>query len=146
MSIAVRSDSAKVARRYAVATIAAAALVSGCTAGSSGSGGGGGGGDTESDTLLVNTSFVYSTLDPGRVYEQTGYMAVHSLYDALMTFDGADVSEPQPNLAEGFEASDDNKTYTFTLRDGAVFSDGSPVTSDDVLFSLTRIKNIKGSG
>jgi peptide/nickel transport system substrate-binding protein len=146
MSIAVRSDSAKVARRYAVATVAAAALVSGCTAGTSASGGGDGGGDTESDTLLVNTSFVYSTLDPGRVYEQTGYLAVHSIYDALMTFEGADVAEPVPNLAEGFEVSDDNTTYTFTLRDDAVFADGSPVTSEDVLFSLNRIKNIKGSG
>src|ERR687889_449155 len=128
MSIAVRSDSAK-ARRYAVTVVATAALVSACTAGSSGSagGGGGGGGDGANDTLLVNTSFVYSTLDPGRVYEQTGYLAVHSLYDGLMTFEGNDVSQPVPNLAEGYEVSDDGTSYTFTLRDDAVFSDGSEV-------------------
>ena len=145
MSLAVRSGSTKVGRRYAVTVVAAAALVSACTAGS-GSGGGDGGGDGANDTLLVNTSFVYSTLDPGRVYEQTGYLAVHSMYDALMTFEGSDVAEPVPNLAEGFEVSEDGTTYTFTLREDAVFSDGSAVTSQDVLFSLTRLQNIKASG
>jgi peptide/nickel transport system substrate-binding protein len=128
--------------RYGIALVAAALLASGCTAGA---GGGGGGGDA-GGTLLVNTSFVYSTLDPGQVYEQTGYLAIHSLYDSLMTFEGGDVSEPVPDLAEGYDVSDDGKTYTFTLREGAVFSDGSPVTSEDVLFSLTRMQNLKASG
>jgi|tagenome__1003787_1003787.scaffolds.fasta_scaffold20988821_9 peptide/nickel transport system substrate-binding protein len=142
MSIA---DSMMKRRRLGVATLAAAALVSGCTAGSSAASGTKGG-DTKNDTLLVNTSFVYSTLDPGRVYEQTGYMAVHSMYDALMTFDGADVSKPVPNLAKDVKVSDDKTTYTFTLRDDATFADGSPVTAQDVLFSLNRLENIKGSG
>ncbi|WP_236834201.1 ABC transporter substrate-binding protein [Blastococcus sp. KM273129] len=94
----------------------------------------------------MNTTFVYSTLDPGRVYEQTGYLAVHSLYDSLMTFEGADVTEPVPDLAEGYEVSEDGTTYTFTLRDGLTFSDGSPLTSEDVLFSLNRMLNLKSSG
>jgi peptide/nickel transport system substrate-binding protein len=36
-------------------------------------------------------------------------------------------------------------THTFKLRNGATFADGSPITSEDVVFSLTRLQNLKGS-
>src|SRR5215218_3386866 len=39
-----------------------------------------------------------------------------------------------PNVAESVKASDDGKEYTFTLRKGLKWSDGSPFTSEDVLF------------
>lgn len=45
--------------------------------------------------------------------------------------------DPQPGLAERWEQSEDGLTWTFHLRE-AMFSDGSPVTADDVVFSLTR--------
>lgn len=123
----------------AAIALAAVALTAaaGCSAGGSSSG--------ASDTLVVNTSFVYKTLDPARAYEQTGYLSVHSLYSTLLTFEGADITTPVPDLAESFEANADNTAFTFTLREGAVFSDGSPVTSEDVLFSFDRMLNIKGS-
>ncbi|MEX0756877.1 MAG: ABC transporter substrate-binding protein, partial [Acidimicrobiia bacterium] len=41
-----------------------------------------------------------------------------------------------PGLAESWDISDDQLTYTFHLRDGATFSDGSPVLASDVVFSL----------
>jgi peptide/nickel transport system substrate-binding protein len=44
------------------------------------------------------------------------------------------------DLAESWEASADNKTYTFHLRAGIKFSDGSPITADDVKFSIDRMK------
>ncbi|MDI9896878.1 ABC transporter substrate-binding protein [Rhodococcus sp. IEGM 1381] len=126
-------------RARAAIALAAVALTAaaGCSAGGSSSG--------ADDTLVVNTSFVYKTLDPARAYEQTGYLSVHSLYSTLLTFEGADITTPVPDLAESFEANADNTAFTFTLRDNAVFSDGSPVTSEDVLFSLDRMLNIKGS-
>lgn len=43
-------------------------------------------------------------------------------------------------LAEEWEVSEDGTQYTFTLRDTAMFSDGSPVTADDVVFSLEYIE------
>jgi ABC-type transport system substrate-binding protein len=43
-----------------------------------------------------------------------------------------------PDLAEGWTVSDDGLTYTFKLREGAAFSDGSPVTAGDVVWSLTH--------
>lgn len=143
------SSFAKLSRRslLALGASAGAAFTTACTAGSAGQGskGGGGGGDAPA-TLLVNTTFVYSTLDPGRAYEQTGYFAIHGLYDSLMTFTGDDVSEPVPNLAKDHTASEDGRTHTFTLRDDVTFSDGTPMTSADVLFSMNRLVNIKGSG
>jgi peptide/nickel transport system substrate-binding protein len=45
-----------------------------------------------------------------------------------------------PDLAESWEISDDGLNYTFHLRD-AKFSDGSPVTAQDVVFSLTRVRD-----
>ena len=42
----------------------------------------------------------------------------------------------EPWLAEGWKASDDGLTYTITLRQGVLFSDGQPLTSGDVLFSF----------
>jgi len=43
-----------------------------------------------------------------------------------------------PNLAESFEVSDDLKTYTFKIREGVQFWDGSEMTVDDVVYSLSR--------
>ena len=44
----------------------------------------------------------------------------------------------EPDLAEGWEISGDKRTYSFHLRPNAGFSDGSPVTSEDVAFSFNR--------
>lgn len=110
-----------------------------------GSGGGSDDGGAASDTLIVENAFQLTTLDPARMFEPTGNMIDRVLYDTLLTFEGDDVTEPVPSLAESYEASDDAKTFTFTLRDDAVFSDGSPVTSEDVVFSLTRVANVKGN-
>jgi peptide/nickel transport system substrate-binding protein len=65
------------------------------------------------------------------------------LYDQLTrpTADGLSV---EPGLAQSWDISPDGKTYTFHLRHGVTFHDGSPVTADDVKFSVERAVNIKG--
>ncbi|HZY77775.1 MAG TPA: ABC transporter substrate-binding protein [Jatrophihabitantaceae bacterium] len=128
----------RLAALVGLSTVAALALTA---CGSEGSGSGGSGGKT----LTVDTSFVLKGLDPGTVYEGTGNMIVHALYDTLVTFNGSDISKPQPDLASSYTASADGKTFTFKLRSDAKFADGSPVTSADVVFSLNRLKNLKGS-
>lgn len=121
-------------------SLAVAALVlAGCSASSNNAASGGGG------TLTVDTSFVLKTLDPGLVYEQTGNIIVHALYDTLVTYEGSDVTTVVPELASEWEQSDDGTTWTFTLNPDATFADGSAVTADDVVFSLTRLQNLKGS-
>lgn len=46
-----------------------------------------------------------------------------------------------PVLAEKYSVSDDGKVYTFTLRKSAVFSDGTPVTANDVVFTVQRAQD-----
>ena len=47
--------------------------------------------------------------------------------------------EIEPWLAEGWEMSEDNRTFTLTLRDGLTWSDGTPFTSADVLFTFEAV-------
>jgi len=46
-----------------------------------------------------------------------------------------------PDLAERFEVSDDGLTYHFFIRENAVFHDGTPVTADDVIFTVSRAQD-----
>lgn len=41
-----------------------------------------------------------------------------------------------PDLASGYSISEDGRTYTFTIREGATFHDGEPITADDILFTI----------
>jgi peptide/nickel transport system substrate-binding protein len=65
-----------------------------------------------------------------------------NLYDTLLqpTADGKGVS---PGLATAYQVSDDGLTFTLTLRQGTKFSDGSPITADDVKGTLDRARNPK---
>lgn len=46
-----------------------------------------------------------------------------------------------PILAEKYDVSPDGKTYTFTLRENAAFSDGTPVTASDVVYTVTKAQD-----
>jgi peptide/nickel transport system substrate-binding protein len=135
----------------AAAIAGALAIVAGCGGGNGSSDDGGSpstsatGGGAPTGTLVVDQSFVDNGIDPGRQFTPTNNMLVHAMYDTLVGFAPGE-TEPQPSLAESWKASADAKTFTFTLRDGVTFSDGTPLTSKDVLFSLNRLVNIKGSG
>jgi peptide/nickel transport system substrate-binding protein len=113
--------------------------------GSSSSGGGGGTSPAAGPSLVVENAFVLKTLDPARMFEPTGLMIDHVLYDTLLTYKGSNVTTPVPDLATSFTASADAKTYTFTLRKGVKFANGDSVTAADVVFSLMRTKNIAGN-
>lgn len=73
-------------------------------------------------------------------------VSIHALfvYDTLFAVDSNSV--PQPQMVGHYEISEDRKTYTFTLRDGLKFHDGSPVTTADVVASLKRWGARDGSG
>ena len=102
-------------------------------------------GPAPSGSIVVETAFQLKTVDPGRMFEPTGLLIDHAMYDTLLTFKGGDVKTPVPDLAQSYTASKDGKVFTFKLRTDAVFSDGSPVTSADVLFSLQRVAALKGN-
>ncbi|MEZ5092496.1 ABC transporter substrate-binding protein [Nocardioides sp.] len=59
-------------------------------------------------------------------------------YDYLIGYSMSDM-QPEPGLATKWETSDDGLTWTFTIRDDVTWSDGEPLTADDVAFTLNRI-------
>lgn len=126
---------------YPVAAVLVAAL------GLSACGGGGGSASSESGgrTLVVDTSFSLTTSDPARMFEPTGQIIDHVIYETLFTFDGSDSTTPVPLLATGDQISADGLTHTFALRSGVTFSDGTPMTADDVVYSLNRVQQVKGN-
>lgn len=76
------------------------------------------------------------SLDPAKASDSQGFTVIGLIYGGLVRLDG-DLNVV-PDLAEGWTVSDDGLTYTFTLRSDARFSDGSPVTPDDVIWSLVH--------
>jgi peptide/nickel transport system substrate-binding protein len=130
-------------RHVAAALIAAAAIaLAGCSGGNSASNNSSG--SSSGGTLVVDTAFSLETGDPGRNYVPTGNMVLHAVYDTLLTFQGADSTTPKPDLAT-MKQNADATEFTFTIQDGRTFSDGTPVTADDVVFSLDRVAGITDS-
>jgi peptide/nickel transport system substrate-binding protein len=80
------------------------------------------------------------TLDPIATALNSSIWYIMSIYDQLIRV-GLDGISLVPSLAESWEISDDGLTYTFHLRPNVLFSDGSPMTSDDVLYSWERAAN-----
>jgi peptide/nickel transport system substrate-binding protein len=66
---------------------------------------------------------------------------VWNLQYATLTDKAADDFETIPGLAESWEASDDGLTYTYTLRDGLQWSDGEPLTAEDVAYTINRSRD-----
>ncbi|MFL5037823.1 MAG: ABC transporter substrate-binding protein, partial [Microvirga sp.] len=66
------------------------------------------------------------------------------IYDTLFALD--ENMKSQPQMVSKYGVSDDKLTYTFELRDGLKFSDGSAVTSDDVVASIRRWAARDGGG
>jgi peptide/nickel transport system substrate-binding protein len=61
------------------------------------------------------------------------------LFSGLVKFDARGL--PQPDLAESWGTSADGTIYNFTLRPDAVWHDGVPITSDDLIFTIELIKS-----
>lgn len=66
------------------------------------------------------------------------------VYDTLFALD--EQLSVRPQMVDAWETSEDGKTWTFKLRDGLAFHDGSPVTSTDVVASLQRWAGRDGHG
>ena len=60
------------------------------------------------------------------------------LNDHLVTFDPL-VQEFRPEIAESWTLGEDGRTLSVTLREGPKFSDGRPISADDVIFTLEAI-------
>jgi peptide/nickel transport system substrate-binding protein len=110
--------------------VAAALLV-----GLGGCGGGGGGGGT----IIRGTIDQPTSLDPAGAYDLPSYDVLTNVYQNLLTIPPGG-TKPVPEAAQSCDFTD-KTTYKCTLKDGLKFSDGSPLTAEDVKFSFDR--NIK---
>lgn len=89
------------------------------------------------NVVTVNAVQIFGTIDPAKINDYTEYMASVNLYEALTTLDGNGAI--QPLLAESWTTSEDGLTWTFTLKEGATFQDGSPIEAKDVVWSVNRL-------
>lgn len=94
-------------------------------------------------TLTLLAKSAGGTLDPQINYTLQYWQLYQATYDGLTAFkkvNGPDSFTVVPDLAESIPTpTNGGKTYVFTLRKGLKFSDGSPVTTDDVVASFQRI-------
>jgi peptide/nickel transport system substrate-binding protein len=93
----------------------------------------------DGETLLRGILGNVTTLNPVLTTDTTSNDIVGFLYAGLFDIDPDD-AQPHPALAT-WEISEDGLTYTFTLRDDANWSDGTPITAQDVEFTYNAIIN-----
>ena len=79
-------------------------------------------------------------LDPVLNDANVDIWILSNMYDTLL-LPSADGKGVEPGLATDWTVSEDGLTVTLTLRDGIMFSDGSPITTEDVIWSLDRARN-----
>jgi len=115
-------------------------LLGAAACGGSGGTEGAGGQSAKAETLAVGFVAEPANLDftatEGAAIPQA---LLVNVYEGLVKLDQN--GQIQPLLAEKWDVSQDRRTYTFTLRQGATFTNGAPFTADDVVFSLNRVKS-----
>ncbi|UXA16325.1 ABC transporter substrate-binding protein [Mycobacterium sp. SMC-4] len=76
-------------------------------------------------------------LDPHKTTAYFSFQVLENVFDTLVEPD--ENLQMRPALAESWEVSPDELTWTFRLREGVTFHDGAPLTADDVVYSYRRI-------
>ncbi|MBQ1281355.1 MAG: hypothetical protein IIY16_03825, partial [Oscillospiraceae bacterium] len=79
------------------------------------------------------------SLHPYTTQSITNQMIISLLYESLFVVSSS--FEAQPLLCKAFSVSEDSKVWHFELRNDIVFSDGTPITADDVVASLNAAQN-----
>lgn len=88
-------------------------------------------------SLVVDVVNYPATLDPAHQYDTDSYTVYRNIFDPLLRRDPKS-REVVPWLATSWR-QEDPLTWTFQIRKGVKFSDGSPLDAEDVAFSLRRI-------
>ena len=77
------------------------------------------------------------TVDPIFSQQDVDATRVSLVYERLVTFDES--FAPQPQLAQSWLPNDTGSVWTFNLRDNVQFSDGTPFTAKDVIYTFRRL-------
>lgn len=89
------------------------------------------------DTLNINIGIEPPTLDWSLAVYGVSFEVINNIMDGLATFD--EEYRPVPSLAESWQVSEDETTYTFKIREGVLWTDGKPLTSGDFLYAWQRL-------
>ena len=122
----------------ALITVGALTVLAACGSGSSGSSSGGTtGGAVHGGNLVIARTADSQSMNNTTVFDNESIWIFEQIMQPLYTVtpNGKGV---QPWLATSYTVSPDKKTYTFTLRKGVKFSNGKPMTSADVKFSIDQ--------
>ena len=82
-----------------------------------------------------------TTFDPYFTSTTGDILVDHQLYNWLVNLDAQ--NQPVPELATAWKMSADGKTWTFTIREGVKFTNGTPLTAADVVYSFNRMRDPK---
>jgi peptide/nickel transport system substrate-binding protein len=97
-------------------------------------------------TLKLLANAAGGTLDPQVNYTLQYWQLYQATYDGLLAFQkagGAAAFNVVPDLASNYKITNGGKSWVFTLRKGVKFSNGQPVTANDVVASFRRIFKVK---
>ena len=131
-------------RKVAISLVALAGLgiVASCGGGSQGDDASGGETATPGGELVIARSDDGRTLDPAQAVTPAEIAPINQIFDRLFTV-SADGQSVEPSLAESATPSEDGKEWAVKLRE-VTFSDGTPVTANDVKYSLDRSRKSNG--
>ncbi len=93
------------------------------------------------DDLTVCFASEPSTIDPALNSAVDGAIMLHHTFEGLIKWvdDGQGNAKLAPGMAESWDVSEDGTVYTFHLREGAMWSDGQPVTASDFEYAWKRL-------
>lgn len=94
----------------------------------------------EKQELVRNNGSEPASLDPHKVESDVEFNIISDLFEGLVSVSPA--GEIQPRLAEKWE-NKDNTVWTFHLRPGITWSDGTPITAEDIVWSWQRLVDPK---
>ncbi|MEU8924757.1 ABC transporter substrate-binding protein [Kitasatospora sp. NPDC048545] len=93
-------------------------------------------------SITMGTAQLTGRLDPATSYDSGSWLVTRNAFQSLLTFPAA-ASTPTPDAAQSCEFTGGEATeYHCTLRPGLKFSNGHPLTAEDVVFSIERTKKI----
>ncbi|MGQ1798625.1 ABC transporter substrate-binding protein [Kocuria oceani] len=133
-------------RALAVTSLAAAAslALTGCLASDREEGGSGeaAAGDVDG-TFVFAASSDPKSLDPAFAQDGESFRVSRQIFEGLVGVQEGS-AEPEPLLAESWEQSEDGRTYTFQLKDGVTFHDGTTFDAEAVCANFDRWYNFEG--
>lgn len=133
----------KPARVVAAAALAGMLVLSGC-GGSEGGGGTGGSGGAGGTLLTIPREDMATFSENFNPFSPNSMpMTNQAIYEPMFVFSPSDGSTT-PWLATEWSAAEDGSSVTFTIRDGVQWSDGEPLTADDVVYSFELQKELMG--